>query len=80
MKCPKCRRAKVRCQVSLFLEIPGELMNRLSKQNLRRRDVFVLGAGWPCKILFCSGCGWNPDARTSPDQSGGEEPGVGEVP
>lgn len=58
MRCPKCGRDKVRCQVSLFLEIPGRLMHNLSKQNLRSREVMVLGAGWPTATMYCTGCKW----------------------
>lgn len=37
---------------------PGELTHQLSKQNLRHKDVKVMGAGWPTAMHYCTACGW----------------------
>ena len=76
-RCPKCRRRSVRCLVSLYLDIPGDLMHQLSKTNLRKRGVQVMGAGWPTSTMFCSrgACGWflRLDPRTETPQPKGNE-------
>lgn len=58
-RCPKCR-GKARVLVELYLDIPAELEHLLSKKNLRRKDVKVMGAGWPkCRYYCAKGCGWS---------------------
>lgn len=52
--CPKCKRNTVRIQVSLYLDIHPRVYGRLSKKNLRTRDVRVQGAGWPTMVLYCT--------------------------
>ena len=57
MKCPKCKRGRLRQQVSVFVECDAE-NHRLSKAGIRSRDVVVLGAGWPQAVFLCPKCGW----------------------
>lgn len=59
MKCPKCG-GPTRTAVNLYLDIPGSLNNRLNKAALRRKDVRVMGAGWPTALHYClrMRCGW----------------------
>lgn len=57
--CPHCKKGEVRVKVELFLDIPFSLAHRLSKENLRLKDVKVEGANWPKEMLYCThpGCG-----------------------
>lgn len=57
MTCPKCKRARLRQQVSVFVECDAECRS-LSKTGIRSSDVVILGAGWPQARLFCPKCGW----------------------
>lgn len=57
MTCPKCKRGRLRQQVSVFVECDAECAN-LSKTGIRKRDVVILGAGWPRTTYFCPKCGW----------------------
>jgi len=52
--CPRCKKGSIRVKVNLYLDIPLSLMNRLSKRNLRSRDVKVEGANWPEELLYCT--------------------------
>lgn len=57
MNCPKCKKARVRQHVSVYVECDAECKN-LSKKGIRSTDVKVIGAGWPQAMLFCPRCGW----------------------
>jgi hypothetical protein len=58
IRCTKCDSANVRIQVDLCLNIPARLLHRLSKQNLRSKDVRIEGANWPKMTMLCEDCGW----------------------
>ena len=58
MNCPKCKRVRLRQQVSVFVECDAECSN-LSKAGIRKRDVQILGAGWPQATIYCPKCGWS---------------------
>jgi hypothetical protein len=38
-----------------------EYYHDLSKTNLRKKDVEILGANWDNRILYCKQCGWQDD-------------------
>ena len=57
MRCPKCKKARLRQQVSVFVDCDADC-HSLSKQGIRKRDVKILGAGWPQATLYCPTCGW----------------------
>lgn len=57
MRCPKCCKAKLRQQVSVFVDCDADCHN-LSKSGLRQRDVKILGAGWPTAAIYCPKCGF----------------------
>lgn len=59
--CQRCGSSKVRMGVNLFLDAPTRFYARLSKSNLRAKDVQVMGAGWDRAYFYCSlpKCGWN---------------------
>lgn len=57
MKCDKCKRGRLRQQVSVFCDLDVE-NNNLSKQGIRAKDVKILGAGWPQAVWYCPRCGW----------------------
>lgn len=46
-----------RTKVNLFLDIPFSLEHRLSKKNLRLKDVKIEGAGWDSATIYCDKCG-----------------------
>jgi hypothetical protein len=59
MKCPRCKRTNLRQLVSVFVECNADCRS-LSKKGIRKRDVQIIGAGWPTATLFCpkDGCGF----------------------
>lgn len=58
MKCPKCKKGKIRQQLNVFVECDVECRN-LSKKGIRSKSVEILGAGWDRAIWFCDrGCGY----------------------
>lgn len=62
--CPKCGHQTVRLQVSLYVDIPGKLMHRLTKRA-RSREVRIDGAGWPTAQHYCTraSCAWTMRAK-----------------
>lgn len=57
MNCPRCNSA-ITVQLNLIIVIPGELLHRVSKTALRRKDVQILGADWDRATYVCSQCDW----------------------
>ena len=57
MQCPKCKRARLRQLVSVFVECDADCRS-LSKSGIRKRDAKILGAGWPQATIFCPRCGF----------------------
>jgi hypothetical protein len=41
-------------QVQAVISAPGELAHKLSKQNLRRRDVYLIGVLWDTADFICT--------------------------
>lgn len=58
MKCPKCG-SDTRMMVQVVISAPGELNHRLSKKNLRHKDVYLQGVRWETADFICQ----NPDCR-----------------
>ena len=56
MKCPKCKRTRLRQQVSVIVECDAECRS-LGKNGIRKRDVKIMGAGWPQAMIYCPRCG-----------------------
>ncbi len=46
--------------VNLFLDIPGDMYCRLNKNNLKKKEVKLQGAGWDSASFYCSNnnCGY----------------------
>lgn len=57
MKCPKCKRAKLRQQVSVFVECDADC-HSLNKKGIRKKDVKIMGAGWPQASIYCPRCSY----------------------
>lgn len=53
MKCERCD-SDTRMQVQAVISAPGELAHKLSKQNLRRRDVYLIGVLWETADFICT--------------------------
>ena len=53
MKCAKCG-SGTRMQVQAVISAPGELTDALSKRNLRRKDVYILGVLWETADYICT--------------------------
>lgn len=53
IKCQKCG-SPTRMQVQATISAPGELAHKLSKQNLRRADVYILGVLWETADFICT--------------------------
>ena len=53
MKCLKCG-SDTRIQVHAVISAPGDLAYQFSKQNLRRKDVYLLGVLWETMDFICT--------------------------
>lgn len=53
MKCKRCG-SDTRIQVQAVISAPGELAHKFSKQNLRRRDVYLMGVLWETADYICT--------------------------
>ena len=58
VKCERCGN-DTRIQVQAVISAPGELAHQFSKQNLRRKDVYLMGVLWETADYICT----NPDCR-----------------
>ena len=58
MKCGRCG-GDTRMQVHAVISAPGELAHQFSKQNLRRKDVYLMGVLWETADYLCT----NPECR-----------------
>lgn len=57
MNCPRCKKVRLRQQVSVFVECDLE-NHSLNKKGMRSKDVKILGAGWPTASVYCPKCGF----------------------
>ena len=55
MKCPNCKKARLRQLVNVIVECDADC-RRLCKAGIRASDVSIHGAGWPSSTIFCSRC------------------------
>lgn len=53
IKCERCG-SLTRMQVQATISAPGELAHKLSKQNLRRADVYLMGVHWETADFICT--------------------------
>lgn len=53
MKCPRCG-GPMRMQVQAVISAPSELESQLSKRNLRRKDVYLMGVLWETADHICT--------------------------
>ena len=53
MECDRCG-SPTRMQVEAVISAPGELAHRFSKQNLRSKDVYLLGVMWETAGFICT--------------------------
>ena len=53
MKCERCG-SDTRIQVQAVISAPGELAHQFSKQNLRRKDVYLMGVLWETADFICT--------------------------
>ena len=53
MKCERCG-SDTRIQVQAVISAPGELAHQFSKQNLRRKDVYLVGVLWETADFICT--------------------------
>lgn len=56
-KCPRCG-AEVIVNVNLLVTIPYSMYGNLSKRNMAKKEVKVLGAYWPETSFFCPKGDW----------------------
>lgn len=58
-ECEKCG-AETRMQVKAIISAPGSLTNQLSKTNLRKKEVYLMGVLWETADYICtnSDCGY----------------------
>ena len=65
MKCIHCG-SPTRMQVQATISAPGELNHQLSKTNLRRKDVHLIGVQWETADYICT----NPKCQRVTDGYG----------
>ena len=53
MKCERCG-SDTRIQVQAVISAPSELAHQFSKQNLRRKDVYLMGVLWETADFICT--------------------------
>lgn len=53
MNCPKCG-SVTRTQVQAVISAPGEMNHRLSKRNLRSKDVYFMAVLWETADFICT--------------------------
>ena len=53
MKCERCG-SETRMQVQAVISAPGELAHNLSKKNLKRKDVYLMGVNWETADYICT--------------------------
>jgi hypothetical protein len=65
MKCPKCN-GDVEIMVNVIMLIPGEMEGRLSKTNLRKKEVKLYAANWEQASYFCKNdkCRWRMSLKS----------------
>ena len=56
--CSKCD-SPTRIQVQAVISAPGNLFHLFSKQNLRQKDVYLMGVLWETTDIICT----NPDCN-----------------
>ena len=69
VRCQKCRKGKMRQQVSIFAETDADSFS-LCKKSIRKANVTILGVDWGNATIYCdAGCGnvlWlNPKRATA---------------
>ena len=52
MECEKCG-SPTTMQVQAVVSAPGDLYHRLSKQNLRKKEVYLMGVLWDTADFIC---------------------------
>ena len=50
--CPKCG-GNTRMQVQATISAPSSLVHQLSKQNLRSKEVYLMGVNWETADFIC---------------------------
>lgn len=63
MECPKCGE-ELYMMVDVTMCIPSSMESRLSKENIRKKDVRIYAANWSKAFYYCTnpGCRWNSSA------------------
>jgi len=56
VECERCGRKTI-MQVQAVISAPGDLENRFTKANLRRKDVHLIGCLWDQARFICDSCG-----------------------
>jgi len=56
MKCPKCRKGRLRQVVQVLVECDAE-NRKLDKKGIRSKNVAVMGVDWDRARFCCPNCG-----------------------
>lgn len=57
MKCEKCNSENIKIMVDIGLIIPLDMIFKISKKGIRRKEVQIQYANWPKAKIICSDCG-----------------------
>ena len=57
MRCPKCKRGRLRMQVNVFVDCDGDC-HSLNKKGIRKKNVKIQGVGWDLASFYCPKCGY----------------------
>jgi hypothetical protein len=60
MICPMCNQDNVEMMVDVTMIIPSHMESRLSKTNIKSKDVQIYAVNWPRATYLCKtmDCGW----------------------
>lgn len=59
MKCPRCDSENMSFMVDIIVHAPIKYLHELSKTNLRKKDVEIIGADWDKATYVCLECYWD---------------------
>ena len=71
MVCWKCGSRNIDFMVSLFISAPIKYYAKITKSNLTKKELRIVGADWPQASFSCNDCGFLmfPDRKYDPNFS-----------
>ena len=57
MRCNRCGSSDLNFMVSVYVEAPIKFYARITKTNIAKKELKIVGAGWPHASFSCNECG-----------------------